>query len=508
MSRSIYITTPIYYVNDHPHLGHAYATIHADALARYHRLMGDEVFLLTGADEHGEKIAKAAHAVGEEIPAFVDRHAAAFQAAWRQLGIAPDQFVRTSATAHKSVVQGVLQRLFDVGDIYLAEYEGLYSVGQERFVTEKELVNGKLPEDKGPPELRREANYFFRMEKHRAWMREHIESHADLIQPAHFRSEILNLLAEPIGDLSISRPKARLSWGIEIPWDAEHVTYVWFDALLSYVSALGYPDGENYARFWPSAQHLIGKDILRTHTLFWLAMCRAIGLQPYQRLLVSGHLLGSDGRKMSKSLGNGVDPLDAARRFGADVLRYVLIKEVAFGTDGVISDAIIAQRRDTELANDLGNLAARTLQMVLRYRDGVVPAFIDGEALEQDIALCGQGLQQTVFAFVEQGMLAKAVEACMGFVRELNRYANARAPWALAKDPAQAALLDATLYTLLEGLRLASSLLFPVLPVKMAALRKQLAAEPSPTSGDAVWGLLRPGAIVSAGEILFPKGEN
>jgi methionyl-tRNA synthetase len=275
-----YITTPIYYVNDRPHMGHAYASIHADVVARYLRAAGREVMLLTGADEHGEKIARAAALAGEDPQAFTDRHAKVFEETWRHLSVKPDHFVRTSAPAHARVVSDCLSRLFDAGEIYLADYEALYSVGQERYVTEKELVDGKLPEDRDPPVLRREPNYFFRMEKHRDWLRQLLLDTPGLIEPVQYRNEILRLLEEPIGDLSISRPRERLEWGIPVPWDEGHVTYVWFDALLSYVSPLGYPDGQKFHDFWPGVQHVIGKDILRTHTLFWLACVTLWGYRP------------------------------------------------------------------------------------------------------------------------------------------------------------------------------------------------------------------------------------
>ena len=505
------ITTPIYYVNDRPHMGHAYATVQADVMARYMCAAGHDVFFLTGADEHGEKIARAAAQAGESEQVFVERHARAFRDAWATLNVSPDHFVRTTDTQHIGTVQQVLHRLHQAGEIYLAEYRGLYSIGQERFVTEKELVDGKLPEDRDPPVERVEANYFFRMEKHRAWMRELLTNEPDLVQPPHYRNEILQILEEPIGDLSISRPAARLSWGIPIPWDSAHVTYVWFDALLSYVSPLGFPDGEAFARRWPHARHVIGKDILRTHTLFWLSMLRAMNVAPYHRLFVSGHLLGTDGRKMSKSLGNGVDPLEAASKYGADVLRYALVREVSFGFDGIISDAIIEQRLSRDLADDLGNLAARTLAMIRRYRHGVTPAPDAPQLSDVPFATRLDALPAIVIALVEDLRLAQAVERIMEEVRALNRHVAGEAPWALAKAEqtgedrtASATRLDTVLYTVVESLRAISDLLAPVMPVKMRELRAMLGIDPEP--GWAIpWGQGVPaGSRVSEG-ILFPK---
>jgi methionyl-tRNA synthetase len=499
-----YITTPIYYVNDRPHLGHAYASVHADIVARYLRAAGHQVLLLTGADEHGEKIARAALQANEAPQVFVERHAQSFKEAWRRLAVKPDMFVRTTNPAHARVVSDCLTRLFNAGDIYLADYEGLYSIGQERFVTEKELVDGKLPEDKEPPVLRREPNYFFRMEAHREWMRQLLLDTPDLIQPVQYRNEILKLLEQPIGDLSISRPVDRLDWGIPIPWDAGHVTYVWFDALLSYVSPLGYPDQPAFADYWPSVRHVIGKDILRTHTLFWLSMTHALGIAPYQRLHVSGHLLGSDGRKMSKSLGNGVDPLEAADTYGVDTLRYTLIREVSFGFDGIVSNAVIEQRLNRDLADDLGNLAARTLAMAMKYRGGTVPAPKAYEPREEAIIGWSNELPGIVLALVEEMKLSRAVEQVMDFVKHLNGYVASSAPWALAKDSNASDQLDTVLYTLLEALCSVSNLLHPVMPGKMEELRGLLGV-----SAEAQWNLpwghgVRPGTQVKEG-ILFPK---
>ncbi|KAF0813447.1 Methionine--tRNA ligase [Andreprevotia sp. IGB-42] len=499
-----YITTPIYYVNDRPHLGHAYASIHADVMARYLRAAGHDVLLLTGADEHGEKIAKAAQQAGEEPGAFAARHAQSFQQAWAQLAVAPDLFIRTTAPAHAQVVADCLTRLYQAGDIYLAEYEGLYSVGQERYVTDKELVDGKLPEDKDPPVLRREPNYFFRMEAHRPWIRDLLRDTPELIQPAQYRNEILKLLEEPIGDLSISRPVDRLAWGIPIPWDAGHVTYVWFDALLSYVSAIGYPDQATFGAYWPAARHVIGKDILRTHTLFWLSMTHALGIPPYQRLHVSGHLLGADGRKMSKSLGNGVDPLQAAETYGVDTLRYTLLREVSFGFDGVISNAIIEQRMNRDLADDLGNLAARTLAMVTQYRGARVPAPQTYTPAEDAIIAHATTLPDRVLALVDEMKLAQAIELVMEFVRQLNAYVASSAPWQLAKDSNAAGRLDTVLHTLLEALCCTAHLLAPVMPGKMQQLLVLLGADSGP-AWHLPWGHgVTPGNVVTTG-ILFPK---
>ncbi|WP_457328703.1 methionine--tRNA ligase [Rhizobacter sp. P5_C2] len=501
--RPLYLTTPIYYVNDRPHLGHAYASIHADVVARFGALEGRPTVFITGADEHGEKIAKAAAAMNEPIQAFVDRNAAAFREAWDQLSVVPTAFVRTTDPAHKAYVSAILQSLHDNGDIYEAEYEGLYSIGQERYVTQKELVDGKLPEDKEPPQLRRETNYFFRMEKYREAIQALLRNQPSLVHPKEYAAEVRHLLEEPIGDLSISRPRDRVSWGIPLPWDHAHVTYVWFDALLSYVSELRKEEGR-FDRFWPHTRHIIGKDILRPHTLFWLAMCLAIGLPPYQRLHVSGHLLGSDGRKMSKSLGNGVDPLDAARKYGVDVLRYVLIREVPFGADGVISEQVIEQRLSNDLANDLGNLAARTLAMIARYRGGRVPAASHLGATERHLEAESERLRQACPAWVEDLRLSHGVEQILEFVRGLNRYVSEQAPWALAKQPDGQLQLDTVLNTLHQGLVSASTLLFPIMPGKMSALRDALGLMVPPSLSER-WTTEGGHQVDVDAPVLFPK---
>lgn len=477
---AFFVTTPIYYVNDRPHMGHAYASIHADVVARMRRMAGCDVFFLTGADEHGEKIAKAAAAAGESIQSFVDRNAEYFKDAWCRLLVEPTYFVRTTDHHHKQYVTSVLQRLYNQGEIYSAEYEGLYSIGQERFVTEKDLVDGKLPEDNDPPVLRKEINYFFRMEKHRDWMADYISRHPDLINPSGFSNEILQLLAEPIGDLSISRPASRLSWGIPFPWDPEHVVYVWFDALLSYTSPLTMQGEDGFARWWPSANHIIGKDILRTHTLFWLAMCRAMGIEPYAKLHVSGHLLGFDGRKMSKSLGNGVDPLAAAEKYGADALRYSLVKEVRFGHDGIISEQAIEKRLNNDLASDIGNLASRTVAMINKYRSGTVPLMEPATRRGRELHATAASLFGRVLDCASDMRLSQGFEHVLEFARDLNRYVNESAPWELAKFEETSRQLDEVLFILHHGLCILSLLLMPVMPSKMQEMRAGLGVAHEP----------------------------
>ena len=507
MSKTYYVTTPIYYVNDVPHIGHAYTTVITDFLARFHHLDGYDTYSLTGTDEHGEKVYQAAKAIGEAPQAFCDRISQRFRDAWQVLGIGNDDFIRTSEERHKEVVRQILQKVYDQDDIYYAEYEGLYSVGQERFVTDKELVDGKLPEDKDPPVKRVEANYFFRMENYREWLRGHIEANPDFIRPAGYRNEVLSLLSESIGDLSISRPKERVPWGIALPWDEDHVTYVWFDALINYLSAIAYPDGDKYGRYWPAAQHFIGKDILKAHAVFWPTMLKAAGIPLYQHLNVGGYLMGSDGRKMSKSLGNVVNPFELAEKYGADPVRYYLLKEVVYGQDGAVGESGLVERYNADLANDLGNLLARVRALLLRHLDGTVPA-PQLEAADQNVVDVGSGLLAQVRTLIEGLRFYAALEEIMQFVRLLNRYFNNEEPWQLAKDPEKKGRLGTVLYNVVEGLRIISVLLEPAMPQKAAEIRTSLGLGDSTLEEAATWGLAPAGTqIPREAPILFPKAE-
>ena len=505
LKKPFYITTAIDYANGVPHIGHVFEKILTDAIARYHRLAGYEVYFQTGTDEHGEKIAKAAAKAGQTPQSFVDDLSlSAFKGLWNRLEIGYDDFLRTTETRHKKYVQDVLSRVHASGDIYYAEYEGLYSVGAERYVTEKELVNGIYPGDSAPPELRKEANYFFRMEKYQAWLLEYLQQNPEFIQPSGYRNEVLEMLREPIGDLSISRPKSRVPWGIELPWDSDHVTYVWFDALLNYLSG---PASKGKGELFQYAWHVIGKDILKPHAIFWPTMLKAAGLPLYKKLVVHAHIMAEDGRKMGKSLGNAIDPVELLSEYGPDAVRYTLLRETNLGADSPYGEGILVSRLNADLANDLGNLLSRTLSMVQKYRAGVLPASGPQGEREQGIEAAARALPARVLELARGLKVNMALEAAMEFVRDLNRYIAESKPWELAKDEATSGQLDTVLYTAVEGLRVSSVLLEAAIPSKAKELRSQLGLGGQTYRLEAAWGLTPAGTVVQQGAVLFPKPE-
>jgi methionyl-tRNA synthetase len=497
-----YATTPIFYVNAEPHIGHAYTTTLVDVVTRFHRLKGDDTFFLTGTDEHGEKVSKAAEANGMTPQAYTDLIAGKFRSTWDSMGIRYDEFIRTTEERHKKVVQEILQRVYDKGDIIYGEYSGLYCVGAERFVTEKELVDGKCPDSDSPPEFRTEANYFFRMEKYRPWLREYIEDNPDFIRPERYRNEVLAMLREPIGDLSISRPRKRVPWGIPLPWDEEHVCYVWFDALINYYSAL--ESRGLTQRYWPAVNHFIAKDIVKPHGVFWPTMLKAAGIPVYKHLNVHGYWL-TDGRKMSKSLGNVIRPLDLKDKYGNDAFRYFLLRDMSFGLDASFNEVAVAERINADLANDLGNLLNRTLGMLGRYTEGKIPALGKLEPIDEDLKNAFISLPEKVVTFFGNLQFDRAIEAALESVRKANKYIADTQPWQLVKD-GNTERVNTVLACCVEALRCASVLLEPIIPEKSKELRRQLGLTGEVKLADAAtWGLSPAGTQTQVGEPLFPR---
>lgn len=510
---TFYITTPIYYVNDVPHIGHAYTTIAADVLSRYWRLRGREVFFLTGLDEHGQKVQQAAAKAGIDPQAHCDKLTPQFQDLWKRLNISNDAFIRTTDAQHKKVVQRFLQELFDKQLIYKADYSGWYCTFDERFWTEKDVADGLCPDCKRPIEKLSEHNYFFKMGQYQDRLIDHIKKHDQFIRPESRRNEVLGFLTtQKLSDLSISRPKSRLSWGIELPFDHDYVTYVWFDALVNYISALEYKlAAPSIEKYWPASVHLVGKDILTTHAVYWSTMLMALDFPLPETIFAHGWWT-VDGEKMSKSRGNVVDPHQMIDKFGADAFRYFLLREVPFGQDGDFSQTSMVTRVNSDLANGLGNLLSRTLTLIERTQAGRIPAPEAIGPLEQELQETTIGLlNETLLHHVEQLEFHRALEAIWHVVQSANQYVDRTAPWTLSKNDADGARLRTVLYTMAETLRCLGLATYPVTPKTAQSLCTQLGlsvdfAHPL-LKGKIEWGGLKPGTAIQKGLSLFPRIE-
>ena len=475
---STYITTPIYYVNAQPHLGHAYTTILTDTYSRFRRLEGREVRFQTGTDEHGEKIVEAATRDGKAPRAYVDEIAALFRDTWPLLNVRPDHIIRTTDPDHIAVVQRILSLVHEKGDIYFSEYSGLYCRGCERFLTEKELVDGLCPDHQKAPELIAEKNYFFRMSNYQDWLIDHIRKHPEFITPERYRNEVLSFLEEPLEDLCISRPTSRLTWGIPLPFDDKFVTYVWFDALINYLTGIGWPDSPLFAQYWPVAEHVVAKDILKPHAIYWPTMLKSMGLEPYWRLHVHGYW-NVDSTKMSKSLGNVIRPRDLVREYGVDTVRYFLLREMSFGLDASFSSESILTRQNADLANDLGNLFSRTLTMIGKFAEGRVPRLQESTLAPGDRELVEaiNHMARIYTTEMQDFRFHRALQAIWDLIGLLNRFIVSNAPWELAKDSAQAGRLDTVLALLGGSLWMLAVALKPVMPETAEKMAKALGME-------------------------------
>lgn len=508
--KPFYITTPIYYPSDRLHIGHAYTTTIADAAARYKRLAGSEVLFLTGSDEHGQKIQRKAAEQNVTPIAYVDKIVDSFQQLWEKLNISHDDFIRTTQQRHHDVVQAIFQKIYDKGDIYKAAYEGWYCTPCETFWMERQVVEGKCPDCGRPVEIVQEESYFFRMSKYQDRLLAYIESNPDFIQPVSRRNEMLNFIKGGLEDLCVSR--TTFDWGIPVPFDTKHVVYVWFDALTNYITAAGYlDDREKFAKFWPADIHLVGKEIVRFHSIIWPIILMALDLEIPAKVYGHGWLI-MEGDKMSKSKGNVIDPVTLIEEFGPDAIRYFLLREINLGMDGNFSREALINRINADLANDLGNLLHRTLNMIGRFNGGVIKAAGDVEELDHQLA---QLVQSTVIQyekFMDVMDINAAIKVVWALISRTNKYIDETAPWALAKDEAKHSRLNTVLYNLAETLRIIAILITPFMPVTGPKIWGQLGLT---TDFKAVtledvkgWGKLPAGIVVSKPEPIFPRIED
>ena len=496
--KPFYITTPIYYVNDKPHIGHAYTTILADVISRHFQDMGRDVFFLTGLDEHGQKVQQAAENKGVSPIEHCNEMAPRFMSLWSKLHIQYTDFIRTTEKRHSTIVQSILQKVYDKGDIYEDSYEGLYSVSEERFITQKEADSGDFRDVR---ELK-EKNYFFKMSNYQEKLVEHIHNNPSFIQPEHRKNEVLGFLRSPLEDLCISRPKSRLSWGIEIPFDKDYVTYVWFDALINYISAIGYESNQDkYKTYWPVDFHLIGKDILTTHSVYWPTMLMSAELPLPKAIFAHGWWL-SDQTKMSKSLGNVVDPLDLIDTYGVDPIRFYLMKEMVLGQDANFSMDSFIKCYNSDLANDLGNLLSRVTNLIFKFYDGVLEPDLDDSSDGDEVKKAALVSINTSKELMNDLKINDAINSVFIFIRRVNKYLEITAPWKLVKTDKKSA--GKVLFTAAESLRIIALLLNPVMPNRTEAVLSALGAK----NRELEWGKLVFEKKILQQKPLFPRIES
>jgi methionyl-tRNA synthetase len=496
-----YITTPLYYVNDVPHIGHAYTTILADVLARYKRSMGDDVYFLTGTDEHGQKVQEAAEKRNVTPQQHVDEFVTRFQNLWDKLHINYDGFIRTTEKRHTDRVKELLQELYDRGEIYSDEYEGFYSVSEERFVTEKEIEEGDFREIK----KLKERNYFFKMSKYQDRLIKHIEENPEFILPKTRRNEVLGFLKNKLNDLCISRPKSRLNWGVDLPFDSDYVTYVWFDALLNYITGIGWKsDDDKFNHYWPANYQLIGKDILTTHAVYWTTMLMGAGIPLPKTIFAHGWWMMDDS-KMSKSLGNVVNPLELIEKYGVDSLRFFLMREMVLGQDANFTLDAFIRRYNADLANDLGNLVNRVTILIKKNFDGIIPEQGELDDIDLEIISRAKSVPLLVQQNIDSMKIHDAIENTMALIRSINQYLEVRAPWKLVKeDKSQGSLAATTLAVSADILRIGAQLLHPVMPNRIASILDILGASDIPLANFNT-GLLKSNTKLGEGKSPFPR---
>ncbi len=505
--KTFYITTPIYYPSDKLHIGHAYTTVAADSIARYKKLTGYDVYFLTGSDEHGQKIERKAKECGKTPQEYVDNIVAGFKQLWDKLNVENDDFIRTTEERHKKVVQMFMEQLYKQGDIYKSSYEGWYCTPCETFFTEYQLAEGKCPDCGREVELVQEESYFFRMSKYADRWLKYIEENPDFIQPVSRRNEMVSFVKQGLEDLCVSR--TTFDWGIKVPFDPKHVVYVWVDALTNYISALGYgsDDDHLYRKYWPADVHLVGKDIVRFHTIIWPIMLMALDLPLPKKVMGHGWLL-LEGGKMSKSKGNVVDPLVLIDKYGVDAIRYYLLREMPFGSDGYYSEEALAKRINTDLANDYGNLLSRTTTMIGKYQQGQLKTPQPEGPLDEELINLAADTVDAVEEAMDKLEISAALAAIWKLVGRANKYLEETAPWALAKDAAQADRLNTVLYNVIEVMRFATVMASPFMPTIADKVWLQLgiADKPELHSWESLrWGLIPEGTAVQKGEVLFPR---